>query len=482
MKKVAIYARVSTTIQAEEGYSISEQTDKLSKYCEIMGWAVYNTYTDAGFTGSNIERPAMQQLIKDAKESKFDTVLVYKLDRLSRSQKDTLFLIEDVFNKIGIGFVSLQEKFDTTTPFGKAMIGILSVFAQLEREQIKERMALGYAGRIKSGKTAAHSIQPFGYDYNKEKGTLSANSLQANIVKRIFEMYLDGISIVKIVRILNDEGHIGKEKLWAPTTVRRTLANPVYIGSQLFKGELYKTENEVIIDESTYWAVQDELAKRNKKVKEANNNPKPFQSKYMLSGILKCGKCGKPLIIVVGNKKKDGTTNNRYQCYYRKTGGGSRPVDFNENNACDSGYFRQDALEKYVIDSISELQINDQLLETAVSTTEDSNKVDTMSLKKELDRLEKELAKYKNMYMIDAISLEELQEQTKQNTLRKKSIINQLNQDKTEVNNLRISRAKKLLSSKNISELPYGEQKIMVNTIINKIICTNAEYSIIWNF
>ena len=116
--KVAIYVRVSTTSQAEEGYSIEEQRDKLEAYCKIKDWSVYDVYTDGGFSGSNTNRPAIERLIKDAQNKKFDTVLVYKLDRLSRSQKDTLYLIEDIFIKNNIAFLSLQENFDTSTPFG----------------------------------------------------------------------------------------------------------------------------------------------------------------------------------------------------------------------------------------------------------------------------------------------------------------------------------------------------------------------------
>ena len=153
--KVAIYVRVSTTSQVDEGYSIDEQKAKLTSYCDIKDWNIYEIYTDGGFSGSNTERPALEQLIRDAKGKLFDTVLVYKLDRLSRSQKDTLYLIEDVFLENDIEFVSLLENFDTSTPFGKAMIGLLSVFAQLEREQIKERMQLGKLGRAKSGKSMA---------------------------------------------------------------------------------------------------------------------------------------------------------------------------------------------------------------------------------------------------------------------------------------------------------------------------------------
>ncbi|HET1438821.1 TPA: recombinase family protein, partial [Streptococcus pneumoniae] len=177
--KVAIYVRVSTTNQVEEGYSIDEQKDKLSSYCDIKDWNVYKVYTDGGFSGSNTDRPALESLIKDAKKRKFDTILVYKLDRLSRSQKDTLHLIEDVFIKNGIEFLSLQENFDTSTPFGKAMIGLLSVFAQLEREQIKERMQLGKLGRAKSGKSMMWAKTSYGYDYHKETGTVTINPAQA---------------------------------------------------------------------------------------------------------------------------------------------------------------------------------------------------------------------------------------------------------------------------------------------------------------
>ncbi|BAK21879.1 putative phage integrase [Melissococcus plutonius ATCC 35311] len=150
--RTAIYVRVSTNEQIEEGYSIDEQIDKLKKFCEIKEWDVANVYKDPGFTGSNMERPGLQKLIRDVKLNRIDTVLVYKLDRLSRSQKDTLYLIEDIFESKQTAFVSLNENFDTSTPFGKAMIGILAVFAQLEREQIKERMTMGKLGRAKSGK------------------------------------------------------------------------------------------------------------------------------------------------------------------------------------------------------------------------------------------------------------------------------------------------------------------------------------------
>ena len=131
-RKKAIYARVSTDAQVD-GYSISAQVDLVLAYLKSKEWFDYKLYIDPGFSGKDLNRPKIQELINDIKSGIIDCVLVFKLDRISRSQKDTLYLIEEVFNKYSCGFISIRDNFDTTTPFGKAMIGILSVFAQLER-------------------------------------------------------------------------------------------------------------------------------------------------------------------------------------------------------------------------------------------------------------------------------------------------------------------------------------------------------------
>ena len=149
MKRAALYIRVSTLEQAQEGYSIGAQKERLLAFCKAHDWLVADFYIDGGYSGSNLDRPGIQKLI--AETGSFDLVLVMKLDRLSRSQRDTLYLIEDVFLPAGVDFISMAESFDTSTPFGRAMIGILSVFAQLEREQIKERTFMGRVERAKEG-------------------------------------------------------------------------------------------------------------------------------------------------------------------------------------------------------------------------------------------------------------------------------------------------------------------------------------------
>lgn len=120
MKRAALYIRVSTLEQAQEGYSVGEQRERLIAYCKAQDWLIADIYVDGGYTGSNLNRPGIQKLIGETE--KFDVVLVYKLDRLSRSQRDTLYLIEEIFRPNNVDFVSMQESFDTSSPFGKAMI------------------------------------------------------------------------------------------------------------------------------------------------------------------------------------------------------------------------------------------------------------------------------------------------------------------------------------------------------------------------
>ena len=189
---IALYARVSTQEQALHGSSIEEQHSRMRSYCDALGWEVYKVYTDAGFSGSNTHRPALQELLRAVSEHKVDKVLVYKLDRLSRSQRDTLELIEDHFLANGVDFVSMSENFDTSAPIGKAMVGILAVFAQLEREQIKERMMMGRQARAKKGKYNGSRTDPIGYDY--VDGSLVINEYEALQIRRIYDLFLGGMS------------------------------------------------------------------------------------------------------------------------------------------------------------------------------------------------------------------------------------------------------------------------------------------------
>ena len=474
--KVAIYVRVSTTNQAEEGYSIDEQIDKLESYCKIKDWTVYKVYTDGGFSGSNTDRPALEKLIKDADKKKFDTVLVYKLDRLSRSQKDTLFLIEDVFIKNGIEFLSLQENFDTSTPFGKAMIGLLSVFAQLEREQIKERMQLGKLGRAKSGKSMMWTKTSYGYDYHKETGTVTINPAQSLAIKFIFESYLSGRSITKLRDDLNEK--FPKEKPWNYRAVRVILDNPVYCGYNQYLGELYKGNHEPIITKEAYDKTQEELKIRQRTALE-NLNPRPFQAKYMLSGIAQCGYCLAPLKIMMGMYRKDGTRLVKYECHQRHPRKTVGATTYNGNKKCDSGFYLKDDLEAFVLQEVNKLQHDSEYLETILSDDRKES-IDRESYQKQIKELSKKLSRLNDLYIDDRISLEELQSKSSEFLSMRALLEKELEDDPSIKQEETKNTIKQELSKGDISKMDYESQKTIVRALIKKVQVTADSITIKW--
>lgn len=281
--RTAIYIRVSTQEQATEGYSIQAQTERLQAYCKAKGWGIFHIYTDAGFSGSNMERPALSQLLNDVEAGRVDCVLVYKLDRLSRSQKDTLHMIEDVFLDHGCDFVSMSENFDTSTPLGRAMIGILSVFAQLEREQIRERMAIGRTERAKSGLWQGGGWIPIGYDY--VDGRLVPNPIRAAAVRDIYNLFLSGTPITSIKLAVNKKYALDL----SDTTFHSVLSHRLYVGDIVWRGEIYKGQHEPLIDMETFARAQKLLHSR---ARIAASKPDPFKPRTLLGGLLFCENCG----------------------------------------------------------------------------------------------------------------------------------------------------------------------------------------------
>ena len=202
--RVGIYARVSTLEQKNEGYSIGEQESRLRSFCAAKGWNVYKSYIDGGYSGANMNRPGLNMMLEDARSGRIEAILVYKLDRLSRSQRDTLEIIEDILIPSSVEFISITENLDTSTPFGRVIISILAAFAALERAQIKERMALGIEGRAKDGYWHGADCSPIGYDYTD--GELVVNEYEASIVREVFSLYNQRVGTWSICRQLNERG------------------------------------------------------------------------------------------------------------------------------------------------------------------------------------------------------------------------------------------------------------------------------------
>lgn len=476
MNKVALYVRVSTTSQLEEGYSIEEQKAKLESYCDIKDWHVYKVYTDGGFSGSTTERPALEQLIKDAQSKLFDTVLVYKLDRLSRSQKDTLYLIEDIFLKNNIEFVSLLENFDTSTPFGRAVIGLLSVFAQLEREQIKERMQLGKLGRAKSGKSMMWAKTSYGYNYDKETGSMTVNEYEALAVKEIFTSYLAGMSITKLRDKIN--GEYPKQPAWSYRTIRGILANPVYCGLNQYKGQAFQGTHKPIISLADFEQTQRELAKRQQTAKELSN-PRPFQAKYMLSGLAQCGYCHAPLKVILGQKRKDGSRFKRYECYQRHPRKTRGVTVYNDNKKCESGYYDMELLEHYVLTRIAQLQNDPDKIQELFSD-DTSPAVDKQAIQKQIDSLTLKLSKLNDLYLDDRITLDELRTKSADFIKQRTALEEEIKKASTDKQAGRKDKIEKLLDASSVLEMSYDNQKVIVRELIDKVQVTSDKVVIRW--
>lgn len=297
------YTRVSTENQLDN-YSIDEQAQRIRFYCRAKGWQLLEIYTDGGYSGSSTNRPALQQMLTDIRNKKVSAVVACKLDRLSRSQKDTLHLIEDQMLAYGTDFISIQENFDTSSPFGRAMIGILSVFAQLEKDQIAERFTMGRIGRSKAGYYHGGPTAPRGYRY--ESGELIPDEGQAIQIRKIFRLFLEGKSIHAIGRIMEKSDGC----CWSAAGIRRILGNSVYIGKVKFAGAEYDGRHQPLISQEDFEKVQQLLDSFPQQTSKSSAPKSPFRAGTLLSGLLVCGRCGARY---AGN-------HGYYKCYSRAKG------------------------------------------------------------------------------------------------------------------------------------------------------------------
>jgi len=295
MVSTGIYVRVSTDEQAREGYSIRAQQEKLKAYATLKEWHIYGIYVDEGISGKDIDgRPEIKRLITDIESGKVTNVLVFKIDRLTRSTKNLIELM-DLFNTHDCAFNSLSESIDTSTASGRMFLKIVGIFAEFERENLAERIRLGFERKAKEGYTLATYRQAYGYNRAKGNKLLEVNETEAEIVKRIFDMYLNNdCTYYKIAHILSAQNAPTKTgKQWATTTVRTILKNPLYIGkvrysvrdtSRYFEAEGLHTP---IIDESTFYGVQDKM----RKLRKVTNTKRPTSGVYF-SGVIYCAECG----------------------------------------------------------------------------------------------------------------------------------------------------------------------------------------------
>lgn len=463
IKKVACYVRVSTENQLEN-YSIDEQIDRLKAFCKAKDYAISKFYIDGGYSGGNLNRPELQKMLMDIEINNIDIILVYKLDRLSRSQKDTLTLIEDNFLSNNIDFISISENFDTSTPFGRAMIGILSVFAQLEKDQITERFTMGRIGRAKNGYYHGGSIAPTGYNYID--GNLVIDEYEALQVKEVFNRFLDGQSINAIQRYMNKH-YTNKYGNWnSHTLVLNILKNNVYIGKVKFRGNVYDGNHIPIISLETYNEVQKILTSSRRENSKTLFQKNPFKANNLLTSLLYCKKCGARFCGNHGN----------YVCYSRGKTDKRKIIDPNCKN------------KKWDIITLDTI-IKNEILDTTLNRAYYNEIISHRNLTSDVNILNKRINDINN-YIIKLIDLDKINKSPIEQISNK---IIQLNKEKNIIkeqikdNEL---REHNLHKSNNIYQklsyvLDHGElyqKRMIISNLIDYINIDDESIEIHWSF
>lgn len=463
--RVGLYPRVSGHEQ-EDNYSIPEQVSRMKKYCESRDWMVYKIYTDSGFTGSNMDRPGLQEMIKDVQSGKLDMILVYKLDRLSRSQKDTLYLIEDVFDKHGVGFTSMTENFDTSSPFGKAVLGVLAVFAQLEREKIKERTMIGKDSRAAEGKWHGGRWIPIGYNY--EGGLLTPNEYEAMQVREVADLFLKGTPVRTIERLMAQKGYRHKHGEWEAKTIRRVLSNPVNIGMIKNRDRWYKGIHLPILDQKTFDAIQKLMEAR----KSEYGAARPHQS--LLGGLLYCKNCG-------GRYARQLYRDTHYYtCYSRSKKMKAMIKDPN----CRNKNYRTDELDAAILAELKKLVIDPERIAQVRENRPVSNVSEKVkAINSEIAKLDKQISKLMDLYVLGTIDMDTISEKVGELNAQKTNLTKELeSMDVPQTDDTMTEEEIRTMASLMKDDLPLEEKRAIIQSLIYYIEIDEDNISIHWKF
>ncbi|WP_418993277.1 recombinase family protein [Agathobaculum butyriciproducens] len=255
--RVAIYTRVSTLDQAREGYSLDAQRKALTRWAQEREYTIIGYYADEGISGKDItHRPAMQRLLDDVTDNKIDIIVVWALSRFTRSVAD-LYNMWDLLSAHQCGLVSYTESFDATTITGRAMLGVLGIFAQMEREYTAERVRAAAAERAAQGKRTCNEV--LGYDLDG-KDTLKINPVEAERVRYIFAKYAEYHNLSAVAELCRLRGYTGKRgRIQTAESIRKILTRPIYAGYNVYLDELYQGTHEPLVSVKEYNHVQDLL-------------------------------------------------------------------------------------------------------------------------------------------------------------------------------------------------------------------------------
>lgn len=370
MMECVAYMRVSTEKQAEEGNGLESQKRDIENYCRKNELIVTDWYIDDGYTGANMNRPELQRLISDCGKKKVKCVVAFKLDRISRSMIDGLYMIERIFQPNNVIFKCVHDSVSYNSPMEQAYTQMMAVFAQLDKNTMMLRMRGGMLERVKQGYWMGGGNLPYCYSYSKEKGILIPIPERAEQAKKALELFISGFSDMKIKEICGFKG----ERI-----VYNVLTSVINIGMIPYKGEVYQGKHEPIFDKDKF-NLGLELRKSRRSAKTYC-----ITEPNLLTGLCYCGVCGCAM-------RYQKWTNGKHKIYCMSR---NRAMSYlpNYNASCNNSLEWANDIEKQVEEEILKISLD----LSSYKPKEKATKLEIMQ-----SQLDKEQTKLKRLYNLYA--------------------------------------------------------------------------------
>lgn len=445
-QKAVAYVRVSTTEQAESGYSVDAQIQTIKEYCDNEHLELIEVYADRGVSGKSTKgRFQLQQLLTDAKDNKFDVVVVWKNSRMARNLVDLMSFI-DTFEKHSIEFRSISERFKIETSTGRMMLQIMASFNEYERDNIAENVKLGMNRRAKEGYTNGGRI--LGYDNTVDengRAGLVINHDEAQVVRDIYDLYIQGHGYRSIANLLNQQGLRTKRRnSFSTTAVKDILHNPTYTGLVQYNHYenwekkrrrglnthpiITEGKHEPIVSREAWDKVQ-ALIKLNSRKPEWDN-----QGQNVLTGLLRCPECGGPMAASnTTNKLRDGTKRRirYYSCANFRNKGAT---------VCHANSIRADVAENLVAEKLQRVIAHPEIGEKVLQTMQEKWKENSIEIENiikqrqhEVSEIDKKLSRLQSLFDLEPELAKNAQKRINELTTSKLAInenIKQLRQNK----------------------------------------------------
>jgi site-specific DNA recombinase len=349
LTRVCIYTRISTD-EENQPTSLHSQRERLQAFCQAQeGWRIVAHKQDQA-TGTKLDRPGLQAALDLARSGQVDMLLVYRVDRLSRKVRQLAQLTEEL-DALGVVLKSATEPFDTGSAVGRMMLQMLAVFAEFEHATIVDRISAGIERRAKEGRWFG-GRPPFGYTFSNEERILVPDPVKAPVVRHVFDLYArKRLGTPAIAQRLRDEGAPAPSAGWGHPVVHWIINNPTYVGKIRWRDKIFEGIHEPLVDEFTFAKAQAILVERGEHAKRRGN-----ASDFLLSGLLRCGKCGKAYIGMSANG--NGGRYHYYACTGRQKYG---------PKACTGERLPRDKVDQAVLRQLASVYRNELLVGDALA-------------------------------------------------------------------------------------------------------------------